>query len=244
MKNLKNIKASIRYRRLRVINKLVKLTYLSPNVKSMDETIEKVKNENYSICRYGDGEFKVILDKGNGFQESNEKLANRLKEILLSNDEHILIGLPDVFKRLNMYNEQAQSFWNDYLIYNRLNIYKILDKNKIYYNAFFTRPYMDWRNKSKSKEWFNKIISIWDNKDIAIIEGEGTRLGVGNDLFNNTKSIVRIIAPSKNAFSRYEEILNESKDLDKNKLILIALGQTATVLAYDLSKLGYQAIDI
>ena len=39
-------------------------------------------------------------------------------------------------------------------------------------------------------------------------------------------------------------ILNEAKKLDKNKLILLALGPTATVLAYDLSKLGYQAIDI
>ena len=30
----------------------------------------------------------------------------------------------------------------------------------------------------------------------------------------------------------------------KNKLILIALGPTATILAYDLYKLGYRAIDI
>ena len=32
--------------------------------------------------------------------------------------------------------------------------------------------------------------------------------------------------------------------MDKKNLILISLGPTATVLAYDLSKLGYQAIDI
>ena len=31
---------------------------------------------------------------------------------------------------------------------------------------------------------------------------------------------------------------------DKKHLVLIALGPTATVLAYDLSNLGYQAIDI
>ena len=30
----------------------------------------------------------------------------------------------------------------------------------------------------------------------------------------------------------------------RNKLILVALGQTATVLSYDLAKLGYWAIDI
>ena len=31
---------------------------------------------------------------------------------------------------------------------------------------------------------------------------------------------------------------------EKSKLILIALGPTATVLAYDLHKLGYQVVDI
>lgn len=34
------------------------------------------------------------------------------------------------------------------------------------------------------------------------------------------------------------------KKITCDDLILIALGHTATVLAYDLSKLGYQAIDI
>ena len=32
--------------------------------------------------------------------------------------------------------------------------------------------------------------------------------------------------------------------VNKNRLILIALGPTATILAYDLYKLGYQSIDI
>ena len=70
-------------------------------------------------------------------------------------------------------------------------------------------------------------------------------MGIGNDLFADTKSIKRILAPSKNAFSKYDEILNVvKKNISKDKLILIALGPTATVLAYDLFKLGYQAIDI
>ena len=47
-----------------------------------------------------------------------------------------------------------------------------------------------------------------------------------------------------NAFSAYSQILEEVSKVDKSRLILIALGPTATVLAYDLSKQGYQAIDI
>ena len=64
---------------------------------------------------------------------------------------------------------------------------------------------------------------------------------------DNAKSIHRILCPSKNAFSTYHEIFSiaaEKIPKDKNTLVLIALGMTATILAYDMYKLGYQAIDI
>jgi len=81
-------------------------------------------------------------------------------------------------------------------------------------------------------------------KNIVIIEGVQSRLGVGNDLFKNANSIQRILCPSENAFDVYDKILNEALKIPKNKQILIALGSTATVLTYDLYKKGYQAIDI
>ena len=77
-----------------------------------------------------------------------------------------------------------------------------------------------------------------------IIEGEKTRVGIGNDLLNNTKSIKRILCPNVNAFNVYEKIISSVKHFDNNILVLIALGPTATVLAYDLHKLNYQVIDI
>ena len=42
----------------------------------------------------------------------------------------------------------------------------------------------------------------------------------------------------------YNKILNESLKLDKNKLILLALGPTATVLAFYLYKEGYHVVDV
>ena len=83
-----------------------------------------------------------------------------------------------------------------------------------------------------------------DKKDVLTTEDEKSRIGIGNDLFDNMKSISRIICPSVNAFKIYNKILNEILKIDKNKLILIALGPTATILAYDLYKNGYHAIDI
>ena len=54
----------------------------------------------------------------------------------------------------------------------------------------------------------------------------------------------RIICPTKEAFDYYDEILAEVKKVDKNKLILLVLGPTAKILAYDLVQLGYQVVDI
>jgi glycosyltransferase family protein len=115
---------------------------------------------------------------------------------------------------------------------------------KEYYDTQVTRLYIDHNNKNKAKNRFLKIRRVWNNKEIIIVEGEKSRLGVGNDLFDNADSVKRIICPSINAFAKYDEILNQIKKHNKSKLILIALGPTATVLAYDLSKCGYHAVDI
>ena len=77
-----------------------------------------------------------------------------------------------------------------------------------------------------------------------MIEGEYSRLGVNNDLFVHVRSLKRILCPARDAFEKYDDIMCAARKYGSNKLILIALGQTATVLSYDLAKLGYWAIDI
>lgn len=42
----------------------------------------------------------------------------------------------------------------------------------------------------------------------------------------------------------YKRIENAISKQDKRKLILLALGQTATVVGYDMSLKGYQCVDI
>ena len=79
---------------------------------------------------------------------------------------------------------------------------------------------------------------------LLIVEGAQTRMGMGNDLFQGAKSIKRILCPSENAYSKYNEILESCLECPRNFLVIIALGATATVLAYDLAKNGFQALDL
>lgn len=126
----------------------------------------------------------------------------------------------------------------------KFKILPLIDLHKKYYSSFITRFYIDFKDKSKVPDYIKKLKLIWDKKDILIIEGEKSRLGVGNDLFNNSKSIKRILCPAVNAFNVYDKIIDEARKIDKSILILLALGPTSTVLAYDLYKLGYQVIDV
>ena len=108
-----------------------------------------------------------------------------------------------------------------------------------------TRFFHQISNRTKIHDFVTKFKKIWDNRNILIIEGEKTRLGIGNDLFNNSNCIKRIICPAEQAFNAYDKILQyiRSLKLDKDTLILISLGPTATVLAHDIYYLGNQIID-
>ena len=89
--------------------------------------------------------------------------------------------------------------------------------------------------------------TIWNNRNILTIEGDKTRLGFQNNLFDNAKSIKRIICPAENAFKVYKKLFNYiiNLNIDKDTLILISLGPTATILTYDIIKYGLknQVID-
>lgn len=210
-----------------------------------NETVEQIIKEKKSIARFGDGEFKWILGiKQNSFQDESQELSQRLKEVLECKDDNILICIPKAFNNVKGYTSSSKKIWKNFIRWHGKDIIKYLSKKYNYGNACFTRWYIEYKDKTDMKDKIKNIKRIWENKDIIIVEGKDTKIGVGNDLLDNSKSVKRIIAPSNNAFNRYNDILNEVKKVKKDCLILIALGPTATVLSYDLSKMGYQALDV
>lgn len=168
----------------------------------------------------------------------------RLAEILKTLISNHIVCLPDIFDKQEGLKESSKKYNNGLLIKERRRWLGLIDLDRIYYNAFFSRCYNMFEDKQNCGKWFEKIKNIWKNQDILIIEGQYSRLGVGNDLFEGARSIKHILGPAQNAYDEYEKILQEAQRYSSGKLILIALGMTATVTAYDLAKLGFWAIDI
>jgi len=243
------LKNKIKKLRLACTSLLYSTFYRRPKVLTNEETIDLILEKKSSIARYGDGEIQLMYGKGIGFQSENIELSNRLKEIAISQKEEVLICIPDVFRSKKQmrqeYENFASQFWlRSHLLFYRGYWYKSFRKKK-YPNAFISRFYIDKKDKSGTKEYVGHCKKLWEGRDIVFVEGEASRLGFGNDLFDNANSIRRIICPKENAFSVYDDILKAIKEnVEKEALIIAALGPTATVLAYDLSQLGYQSLDL
>lgn len=224
---------------------LVIRIYPLPKVMSIEDTINEILNKNCSIARFGDSEFLYIIDKLNlPYQIYDQELAKRMMEVLKTSQPNLLVGLPSGYYSLSNLTDESVVFWRSQIswIYPRLR--KYLSSDRVHANASMTRLYIEIKDKSKCDNLFSQIRLLWQNKDIILIEGEKSRLGVGNDLFDNASSLKRILGPSHNAFSKFDELVKEAKSQSTNNLVLIAMGPTAKVIAFELAKSGFQAIDI
>lgn len=219
--------------------------YPLPKIKSIPETIDKILGERSSICRFGDSELLYIIEGRNlPYQVQDNRLRKYLVDILVSDHPNILIGLPIGYQSLENLKPDARLTWRAVISWTYPGVKKILNPDKVYYNASMTRLYMDYQDTSHSGALFRKVMQIWDDRDIILIEGEKSRLGVGNDLFSNAKSLKRILGPAHNAFSQFDSLLDFAKTQNEDSLYLIAMGPTAKPLAYELALTGRQALDI
>lgn len=218
-----------------------------PKILSADIAIDKICNYGLSLVRFGDGEFELINGKKvrTRFQKNDRILSQKLREVLQTYNEKVLVAIADNYGSLENYTISAANDIRKYMTEGvRKEHMALLNLEREYYDAYLSRPYLIYKDKENARYRFDKLKGLWKDRDVILVEGEQTRSGVGNDLFCNVKSLKRIIVPSKDAFTYYDQIKSEIIIQDKDALILLVIGPTATVMAYDLALQGYQALDI
>ncbi len=215
-----------------------------------DQTITYIEKRHCSIARFGDGEFDHILNlKDEGFQTRSTELIQALKGVLQNKNPELLLCVPRCMNTIKDCNEHAGTFWIEWGKNHHheqiVDMIRSFTGNKYRFgDAQITRPYIDWSTDKRARRLFPKLKHFWENKEIILVEGEQTRMGVGNDLFDNAASVKRILCPAVNAYEFCSDIQKEILNCYRGELILLALGPTATVLASALADMGIQALDI
>lgn len=238
-------------KRIRLAKKYLKTMFqqmptFQLKVKNNQETLDYILSNNSSVVRFGDGEVLLMCGKGIDYQEYSKELAENLRMILdTPSSEKLVVCIPDVFHDLDRFRLPVQIWWKEHLI-NYKHFYYSLNIKSWYGSAFIGRPYIDWKKTKQvmSGDDFKKLKQLWKDKSTLIVEGIFSRSGVGNDLFAEAKEVQRILCPPNNAYSDYERIKECVKKYGQGKTILIMLGPTAKILAYELAMEGYRAIDL
>lgn len=220
--------------------------YPNPQIMNTTESLKLILENKHSIARFGDGEFNLIRGVDLGFQKADTTLTNKLVEIFEQRVERLEIGIPDVFEGVSEYNDKAARFWRAYMGMHRGELIRLIDLDRIYLNTNMTRFWSGYKEKKSVNEIISLYKKIWKDRKVVFVEGELTRMGVRNDLFAEAASIKRILCPATNAWEQYDKILSTilGLNMDQDTLYILALGPTATVLAYDLIQYGFQALNL
>lgn len=223
--------------------------YFYPNILSVDEAIHQIVCNGKSLARFGDGEFEMMSGKQRWkFQELDITLSKRLIEVIRCDEPQLMIGIADNYGMLDRYDLSAAGAIRAYMTPEVRALHQnYLDVNRSYYDAYITRPYIMFEDRMTDapRKRFEQLKTIWENRNVILIEGAQTRFGAGNDLLSGALSVRRILAPATSSFRRYDELLKEALRVAKDgDLFLVALGPSAGVMVYDLCINGFQAIDI
>jgi glycosyltransferase family protein len=216
-----------------------------PNIMTPLQTLRYLKKTRQSCVRFGDGEMTVMRGRDHYFAKSNTELAAKLREITASDLPSLLVCLPEyAYYYPDDTPKHIKSSWNVHMLTARNEWRKILTPGKLYGSAFITRIH-NFKTHALNQQLFDAWKELFYKQDIIIVEGAHTRFGVNNDLLAGAKSVRRILCPDSNAVAEYDRILQTClSHTSKHVLFLVALGQTAKLLTYDLARKGQRTLDV
>lgn len=227
--------------------KLKKYETEYPTVLSTSATLGKIINGKKSVARIGDGELKLIQGIGLGkkdthteYQVFDPTLAQKLQHMVENPiEECLLCIIPFRLGHDDIRNyEKGLSYWENFWIKAWPDTKKYYDTSYVYGNACISRVDCFRENS------LQKIKSIWQDRKTLFIIGDDSHWVDEPRLFGNIQEAKHIVVNGRSSFSEYEQTLAAIQEYDTSWLVLLAIGPTSKVLAYELAQLGYQALDI
>ena len=216
-----------------------------PNVIDDSKTIETLYKTKKSMARFGDGEIAIINGSDIPFQQYDAKLASRMREILQNTNDKLLVGI-NYWYFYPSYNPNETELDKRWLLFEmpkcRKKLIPLLNFETEYIDAGFTG--IRTQQNKQNDMFYKQIRKIWEKHDVVCVGCREAHQKYEYDIFDNAKSETWIYVPNKNAFSEYDSILDKIKQYSKKSIVILMAGPTSKVLADDLSKSGYRALDL
>ncbi|WP_321391988.1 GT-D fold domain-containing glycosyltransferase [uncultured Desulfuromusa sp.] len=208
-----------------------------PDVRSEIETVKSIVKNRSSIGRFGDGELNMCIGRNKSFQKYDKRLVDRLKEILMVEEDNFLVGINTVRSEADL-----TPIWQKFVVRRGNRVLQLLDRGRTYESSTITTFFPSQQNEFDV--YVENLRAIWNDRKVLFVVGKNSRFFFLEELFDNIVRYEFVYGPAENAFSVYDELIDRVQEYGTDWLVMISLGPTATVMAYDLFRLGYQAIDL
>lgn len=207
-----------------------------PTIKTADETINELITTNKSIARFGDGEIMLADGKDIPFQRAEKELTRRLQEIMAKPQENLLVGLPSSYYKPCIVGEKNPVYKN-FALYALPQVRRMIDKF-INYDIEYSEMSINNIN------YFDTWINFFQNKKLVLVGCKEALKSYKFNIFDKALKLDYEFVPNKHCFSVYNETLDKLCSYDKDSIMILMCGPTACVLAADLTKNGFKALDL
>lgn len=215
-----------------------------PYVSTLLETAQYLLyNSNSSFARFGDGEVQLIKGGEMWFQKRNRTLAALLYQTFTSNIPQLMIGIPDIFSGYAPIHQNVTEWWATHDTYRQWFLAHA-NMTRQYLNTRITAAYVNAPlTCTLLNQTYQTLRMIWNQKDIVLVRGNNSQI-YRYDIYDNARSVYTMFVPKHEVWDHYEMIKHELFSISPSKLIILACGPVAKVLAYQLALGGRRALDL
>jgi hypothetical protein len=200
-----------------------------PRVLSERDTLAAVR-EGLGLARYGDGEIKLARGRDAKSQHGDPVLAKALARILIAPPNNCLVCIPNVASPT-----PKAAFWTPY---GEKQVARLYDPHRVYGSSFITRP--DSAPWIDTPDYWAAMIDTWRGLDVVLVRGSSKSLTAAD--LGAAKSVREMVVSRQHAWDDYGELL--ATLMGESRRVILCLGATATVLAWELAAYGVQALDL
>ena len=212
-----------------------------PHIKTAEETLNELMTTNKNLVRYGDGEIMVADGRGIPFQKADKELSRRLREILTTPQENLLIAINRGYYYPNPLSiiKQKNPIYKNFELYAvpklRRELEKYIKLDITYYEAGIT---------GINETNFEIFRRFFTGKKLVLACCKEAFKSYKFNIFDTASEIDYEFVPNKHCFSVYDKLLAKLKSYDKDTIRILMCGPTANVLVADLTKSGFRALDL